>query len=252
MPARSRSFERAPSAATSRLASITLPSAKVTLTPSGRDSNVDTAVASQLDALGLGARTERVDQIAVLDHMGERLAGLDIAGEGQEHRPCRVLPAWSRSRPCPWIGCASADHLAPDADRLEQPTARRHDGGRAGVAARPRRSAPDRPRSRGVSGPSPWRSATRQRQPGKRAPPMTILRCDGMPYPAYRLASRLLLPGVVAGRNRGEKHIPTACSSCIVGGRPFRAQRSARPGPMAACGTPQIMGSGLSRPGTTN
>ena len=58
----------------------------VTSTPSGRESKFVTAVARKLDAFGLGARHQRVDQMAVLDHMRERLARLDMAGEGQEHR----------------------------------------------------------------------------------------------------------------------------------------------------------------------
>ena len=41
---------------------------------------------AEIDALGLGARDQRIDQMAVFDHMRERLAGLDIAGKGQEHR----------------------------------------------------------------------------------------------------------------------------------------------------------------------
>ena len=56
MPARSRSFERAPSAATNRLAAIVLPSASVTSMPSGRAAKSVTARGAQIDALGLRAR----------------------------------------------------------------------------------------------------------------------------------------------------------------------------------------------------
>ena len=65
---------------------MTLPSASVTSTPSARESKVDDRGRAQIDAFGLGARDQRIDQMAVFDHMRERLARLDIAGEGQEHR----------------------------------------------------------------------------------------------------------------------------------------------------------------------
>ena len=93
---------------------------------------------AQIDAFGLGARDQRIDQMAVLDHMRERLARLDIAREGQEHRTGGVFQLR-----------VGDDHvedrlrlgrdLVPDADRLEQPAAGRDDGGRARIAARPRR-----------------------------------------------------------------------------------------------------------------
>ena len=95
---------------------------------------------AQIDALGLGARHQRIDQIAVLDHMRERLAGLDIAGEGQKHRTGGVFQLG--------IGDDHVDDrlrggrdLAPDAERLEQPAAGGDDGGGARIAARPRASA---------------------------------------------------------------------------------------------------------------
>ena len=40
----------------------------------------------EFDAFGFRAPHQHIDQMAVLDHMRERLARLDIAGKGQEHR----------------------------------------------------------------------------------------------------------------------------------------------------------------------
>ena len=67
----------------------------------------------------------------------QQLAGLDLAGEGQEHRARRILE--------PRVGDHHVEdrrrgggHLVPHADRLEQPPAGRDDGGGARVAARPR------------------------------------------------------------------------------------------------------------------
>ena len=99
----------------------------------------------EIDALGLGALDQRVDQMAVLDHVRERLARLDIAGKRQEHRPGGVFQLG--------IGDHHVDDrlrgggdLVPHLDRLEQPAAGRDDGGGARIAARPRAPAPDRPR----------------------------------------------------------------------------------------------------------
>ena len=59
--------------------------------PWPRDSKVVDRGGPKLDAFGLGAADQRVDQIAVLDHMCERFARLDIAREGQKRRPGSVL-----------------------------------------------------------------------------------------------------------------------------------------------------------------
>ena len=145
MPARSRSFERAPSAATRRLASMTLPSASVTSMPSLRAAKSETASAAKIDALGVARADQRVDQMAVLDHVRERFARLDISGKGQEHRTGRVFQfrigddhVEDRLR--------AVRDLVPHPDGLEQPAAGRDDGGRARIAARPASPAPDRRR----------------------------------------------------------------------------------------------------------
>ena len=145
MPARSRSFERAPSAATSRLASITLPSASVTSTPSRARVECRHRGGAEIDALGLGALDQRIDQMTILDHVRERFARLDIAGEGQEHRTGRVFQSG--------IGDDHVEDrlrlgrdLIPHPDGIEQPAAGGDDGGRARIAARPQPPAPDRRR----------------------------------------------------------------------------------------------------------
>ena len=93
---------------------------------------------AKIDAFGFGARHQHVDQMAVLDHMRERLARLDIAGEGQEHRTGGVFQFE--------IGDDHVEDrlrlvrdLIPCPDRLEQPAAGRDDRGGARIAARPRR-----------------------------------------------------------------------------------------------------------------
>ena len=105
--------------------------------------------------------------MAVLDHMRERLARLDVAGEGQEHRPDGVFQ----------LGIGD-DHvedrlrfgrdLIPYPDGIEQAPARRDDGGRARVAARPggQRRVGDDDRDVGAEA---LTQRQRQRQPGKGA-----------------------------------------------------------------------------------
>ena len=104
----------------------------------------------------------------VLDHVGERLARLDLAGEGEKDRPHRVVE--------PAVG---DDHVedrlrlvgdgVPDAERLEQPPRRRDDGRGAlvvGVAA-PSAGIGDRD---GERRPSAWRSAIASVRPAKPPP----------------------------------------------------------------------------------
>ena len=75
---------------------MTAPSASVTSTPSAARIEGRHRGGAKIDALGFGARDQRIDQMAVLDHVRERLARLDIAGEGQEHRTGGVFAAWNR------------------------------------------------------------------------------------------------------------------------------------------------------------
>ena len=67
--------------------------------------------------------------------MGERLARLGIAVEGQEHRPNRIgEPAVGHHHI--EDGLRLARDGVPHPDRLEQPLRRRHDGGSARVMRR--------------------------------------------------------------------------------------------------------------------
>ena len=93
---------------------------------------------AQIDAGGLGARSERIDQIAVFDHVREGLTGLDVAGKGQEHRTGGVFQLRIGDNHVEDGLCRRRD-LTPDAERLEQSAAGGDDGGGAGVAARPDR-----------------------------------------------------------------------------------------------------------------
>jgi hypothetical protein len=69
---------------------------------------------------------QRRDQMPVLDHMGERLARLYLAGEGEKHRPHRVAK--------PAVGddhvedrLRVAGDAVPHPQRFEQPPRRRDD-----------------------------------------------------------------------------------------------------------------------------
>ena len=91
MPACSRIFERAPSAPTSSRAEIVSPSASCTSIAFAACSKPLTAAAAQIDAKLFRLRDQRIDQMPVLDHVRERLARLDLAAEGEERRPHRVV-----------------------------------------------------------------------------------------------------------------------------------------------------------------
>ena len=74
-----------------------------------------TADARQIDAAALSPSRQRVDQIAVLDHVGERLARFDFAGEGQKYRPHRIVePAVGHHHVEDRLGLAG--DAVPDAD----------------------------------------------------------------------------------------------------------------------------------------
>ncbi len=123
---------------------------------------------AQLHALLFGARHQRIDQMTVFDHVGERLARLDVAAKGQEYRTDGVVE--------PGIGDDHVEHglrggrhVLPDAEHIEQPTAGGDDSRGARVAARPgrqRRIGHDHANIR--TEPLPQRH--RQRQPGEGAP----------------------------------------------------------------------------------
>ena len=96
---------------------------------------------SQLDAEIARFRGQRSDQKTVLDHMGERLARLDLAGEGEKHRPHRVVEPAVGDHHVEDRLRLSADGI-PNAERLEQPPCGRDNGRSAfvvGVAFAQRR-----------------------------------------------------------------------------------------------------------------
>ena len=72
----------------------------------------------------------------IFDHVRERFAGLDIAGESQEHRAGGVLQSGIGNDHVE-NGLRLRRHLIPHPERLEQPAAGGDDGGRARIAAWP-------------------------------------------------------------------------------------------------------------------
>ena len=167
-----RIVERAPSAATRSRASDR---AVLECAPSGRRRGQNLATA----ALAADARlarlcSERIDEMPVLDHVGERLARLDFAGEGEEDRPHRVAE--------PAVG---DDHVE-DRLRPRRPSPRRRASRTA--AAPPRRSprrvrrsprlCPARdPRPRQRTRSSPWRNAMASVSPAKPPPAISTSTC---------------------------------------------------------------------------
>ena len=115
----------------------------------------------------LRLRFERGDEAAVFDHVGERLARFDLAGEGQKGRPHGVIePAVGDNHVEDRLRLAG-DRL-PDAERVQQPPRRRDDRRGAFVAGWLAPSAGSATVTEN-DGPSPCRSAEREREPGKAA-----------------------------------------------------------------------------------
>ena len=122
---------------------------------------------SQRDAGLARLRFQRGDQESILDHVGERLARLDVAGEGEEHRTHGVVdPAVGHHHVedrLRFIGDAR-----PDVERLEQTAHGRDEGGRAfviGVAFAQHRIGD----GDGNRPPQSLLERDRQRQPGEAA-----------------------------------------------------------------------------------
>ena len=163
---------------------------------------------AEVDALGLGALDQRIDQMAILDHVRERLARLDIAGKGQEHRPGGVLQLG--------IGDDHVDdRLRPVGDLIPDPDARRTAGGRrrrsrwradrGSVAAASAGSAT----MTGISAPRPWRSASASASPANAPPPMTMLRCADMLNLLTRVTKLYLLPDYSWAKQGRETRVPS-------------------------------------------
>jgi len=135
---------------------MSVPSASVTSTPSLRESN-EARRWHAVRRRRFGLRDQRIDQITVFDHMRERLAGFDIAGERQKHRTGGIVELrirhdhirdrLRRRRTCSQIPSASNSRRQAATDR-----------GCARIAAR-RVPVPDRPRRREYRNRAPDASA---------------------------------------------------------------------------------------------
>ena len=99
---------------------------------------------AQRDAHLVRLLLQRIEQEAVLDHVRERLARLDVAGEGEEDRTHGVFDAAVGHRPCRGSAAPLRGAL-PNAERLEQPPRRRDDRRGALVAIVAFAQASDRP-----------------------------------------------------------------------------------------------------------
>ena len=91
MPACSRIFDFAPSAPTSSRAEIVSPPASCTSICIRRVLEAADRIRPQIDAELLCLLDQRVDQVAVLDHVREGLAFLHVAAESEEGRAHRVV-----------------------------------------------------------------------------------------------------------------------------------------------------------------
>ena len=169
MPARSRMRERAPSAATSSRAAMSRRRASRTdqRAPAVRAQNDPSpqSRAARRHPASRASRPARAIRRSVLDHVRERLARLDLAVEGEEHRPHGVVELASRSPPCRGSAARSSATPLPDADGLEQPRAPPAIArGARIVRVRARPSARIGDRDRETDRPSACRSAIGERQ----------------------------------------------------------------------------------------
>src|SRR3984957_12588224 len=97
----------------------------------GKIGNRETA---KVDPLGGRTLNQRVDQIAVLDHVRERFTRLDISRKRQEYRPRGVLQFGIRDNHIQ-DRLRTVRDLVPNTDRLEKPATGGNDGGGAWIAA---------------------------------------------------------------------------------------------------------------------
>ncbi len=167
MPACSRTRERAPSAATSSDAEIMPPSPNDTTMRLPSFSKRVTAVARSSIPCVTRLCGERRIERRVLDHVGERLALCDLAREGEEHRPHRVLQLAVGHHHVEDRLRIRGDRV-PHAERLEHAPRRRRDRGGAQIGLRIRREGrigdndPERV-------PEPLAQRERERQAGESA-----------------------------------------------------------------------------------
>ena len=123
---------------------------------------------AQFDAEFCRLLDQRIDQVPVLDHVGERLAFLHLTAEGEESRPHRVVELGVRHHHVEDRLRVGGDRV-PDFDRLEQPARGRRDRRGARVLRRcgPERGVHDRHRERLAQ---PLAQRDGQRQAGKARP----------------------------------------------------------------------------------
>ena len=170
---------------------------------------------AQIDALGLGARGQRIDQLAVFDHVREGLARLDMAGESQEHRTGGVFQLGIGDDHVEDRLRAGGD-LIPDADGIEQPPAGGDDRGRARIAARPHRKRRIGDDDRNI-GAEALAQRQRQRQPCKRAAADDNASLCRHALPLLTEVIDCTCYMTIAGRNRGAKQGCLALTSSFRG-----------------------------------
>ena len=172
MPARSRMRECAPSAATSKpvrrldRCSATSISASAHAIPACvRHSwrNRLTATGRSTTPSSCALVHQRREQRPVLDHVGERLARLDVAVEGEEDRPHRVARAGCRSPPCRGSAAPRSGPTRRCVSNSRRAAATMADA-RASVAGAPERGIGDRDRE---GRPEALAQRDRQRKAGK-------------------------------------------------------------------------------------
>ncbi len=122
--AASRRRERAPSAATTRSARIVRPSGRRAVIVSVSGTAGRDGACLQHHARGDGGVTQRREQAAALDHVGEGLALRHLALEGQEGRPHRVgEAAVGDDHLADRLG--AGEHRVPHAEAFQHPPGRR-------------------------------------------------------------------------------------------------------------------------------
>ena len=99
---------------------------------------------AQIDAEFLRLRHQRIDQIAVLDHVRERLARLRLRRRSSGRSAAPRRRAWNRSPPCRGSAAPSAATASQTPMRLEQPPRGGRDRRGARVLRRHHGQAPDR------------------------------------------------------------------------------------------------------------
>ena len=149
------------------------PSPSVTDTPLPADGKIRDRLGDDRHAFRRGLRRKLADQRGILDHVGERLAGLDVAFEAQKHRTDRVLDAAVGDDHVADVLGARRDRV-PHAERLEHAARRRRDRRSPWVVAAAELGIGHRHRK---IRPEPLAQREREREPGKAAAGDEHIRC---------------------------------------------------------------------------